>query len=246
MPPVVAFGAGKGGVGTTTIAARFAALAAGERVRVLSIDLASPFGAMASYLGVKPRAPFGSLRAGTAVRDLVLGMGPSWHFLDASRAPEGLSVGEHHGLLRRLVDIYPSYDLVVIDAGCASESIRAAVRAHATRVVAVTAYDRIALAATYAVIKLLTEVSPATRVDVLPNRVTPDMANLVHEHLTGAAVRFLSRTVPLAGSIAEGDTVLTPLPLDSESLASATLRDLREQVLAPEGARGLLRLLKNA
>ena len=60
--PVVAVGSGKGGVGTSTIAALLAATMAEQGHRVLLIDAAQRVGGLHHLLGVEPSGTLGQLR----------------------------------------------------------------------------------------------------------------------------------------------------------------------------------------
>jgi MinD-like ATPase involved in chromosome partitioning or flagellar assembly len=105
--------------------------------------------------------------------------------------------------MRRVRSLYDEYALVVVDAGSSAESLVAACVDGASRLLAVTAEDRISLVATYALVKLLHERANGVRVDIVANRVSDESADRLHDYLNAASVRFLSRTVPFAGTIPE-------------------------------------------
>ncbi|MCC6316090.1 MAG: P-loop NTPase [Gemmatimonadaceae bacterium] len=251
-PPVVAIGAGKGGVGTSTVAALFAATVAADGTRVLLIDASQHFGGLAAMLGIEPQVTLADVRGGRrGIHELAIAVSPMLSLVCAGQVPEGVTVTEHQLLLRRLVDLYQSFGLVVIDAGASAASLRNAIRCGATRVLAVTAHDRIALIATYALVKLLHEQAPDVRVDVLANRVDANAADRLHEYLNGASVRFLSRTVPFAGLIPDDPgfekVIAAGLGTDeaaSGSPAALAVRDIGARLLADAAAPPFLRLVK--
>ena len=252
-PPVVAIGAGKGGVGTSTVAALLASLAAADGTRVLLIDASQHFGGLSALFGIDTSLSLADLRGGThSLGELVIPVSRRLSLVNAGPVGPGLSATEHQLLLRRLADLYDTFGLVVIDAGASAVTLRNAVRCGATRVLAVTANDRIALASTYAVVKLLHEQAPEVRVDVLANRVDAVSAERLHEYLNGASVRFLSRTVPFAGVIPDDpafERVLAAgLGADEAALgspAATAVRALGMHVLASAASPPFLRLLRN-
>ncbi|MGQ0646119.1 MAG: MinD/ParA family ATP-binding protein [Gemmatimonadaceae bacterium] len=251
-PPVVAFGAGKGGVGTSTVSALLASTAAADGSRVLLIDMSQHFGGLGALFGVEPSVTLAHLRGGSrGLHELAVALSPRLSLICAGHVPDGVSVTEHQLLLRRLVDLYREYDLVIIDAGATAASLRNAIRCGATRVLAVTAHERIALIATYALVKLLHEQAPDVRVDVLANRVDSTGADRLHEYLNGASVRFLSRTVPFAGVVPDdpafGRVLAAGLGTDEAALgspAAAAVREIGALLLADSASPPFLRLLR--
>ena len=251
-PPIVAIGAGKGGVGTSTVAALLAATAAADGLRVLLIDASQHFGGLGALLGVEPALTLADLRGGAhSLHDVVVPVSARLSLVCAGYTPAGVSPTEHQLLLRRLADLYREYALVVIDAGASAASLRNAIRCGATRVLAVTAHDRIALMSTYALVKLLHDQAPGMRVDVLANRVDHDAAGRLHDYLNGASVRFLSRTVPFAGLIPDDPAfervIAAGLGTDEAALgspAAAAVREIGAQLLADTAAPPFLRLLR--
>ncbi|MGQ0766201.1 MAG: nucleotide-binding protein [Gemmatimonadota bacterium] len=198
---VVAVGSGKGGVGTSTVAALLAATMAADGVSVLLVDAGHRFGALHHLLGLEPVVALSELRGGRRdAGDMVLPV--SHHLSLLATSEEGsLSPTERRLMMRRIAGLYHSYSLVVIDAGSTAESLLGACRDSVSRLLAVSAADRISLVATYAVVKLMHEQLPGLRVDVIGNRVDEESAARMHEYVNGAAVRFLGRTVPFGGTV---------------------------------------------
>ncbi|MBK8250673.1 MAG: P-loop NTPase [Gemmatimonadetes bacterium] len=248
--PRVAVGAGKGGVGTSTVTALLACTAAAAGSRVLLVDLAPHFGGLAELLDVRPGHTLADVKAGLPPETLAVAVTPSLSLINAARVPDQLTDTEHQLMLRRLAGSIGGYDLVLIDAGASAASLRSAVRFGATRALTVTTHDRISLTATYAVLKLLHEQAPELRVDVIANRVSDTDASRLHEYLNAASVRFLARTVPFGGSIPDDPAFArTVATLGADEAAHGSpafqvVRNLGEQLLADTGAPPFLRLLR--
>jgi flagellar biosynthesis protein FlhG len=199
---VVAVGSGKGGVGTSTVAALLASTMASDGHRVLLVDAGHRLGAMHHLLGVEPAGTLGQLRGGRReAGDLLVPVAERLALFPGSIEEADVGSAERALLMRRVEALYDDYELVVVDAGSSAQSLVAACAARSSRLLAVTASDRIALVATFAVIKLLHERAPSVRVDIVANRVEAEVADRLHDHLNAASVRFLSRTIPFAGAI---------------------------------------------
>ena len=230
MPPVVAVGGGKGGVGTSTVAALLASVATADGYRTLLIDAGDRIGALHHLLGIEPPHSLADMRGLRRPADLIVPVTERMSLVSAAPSAD-VSAGERRVLMRRLVDLYPDFDLVVIDAGSSAESLTGACRIGAIRLLAVTASDRISLVATYALIKLLHERAPDVRVDVVANRVDEAEGERLHEYLNAASVRFLSRTVPYAGTVPEdgdfGRVLAAGMGTDEAALGSSAAHAMR-------------------
>lgn len=252
LPPVVAVGAGKGGVGTSTVAALLACTAAADGTRVLLVDAAQHFGGLGSILGVESPLSLADLKGGARhVQELVIPVSAHLSLINAGHSGTTTTATEHQLLLRRLQDLFRAYELVIVDAGASAASLRSAIRCGATRVLAITVHDRISLTATYAVIKLLHAETPEIRVDVVANRVDAEAADRLHEYLHAASVRFLSRTVPFAGTVPDdpgfSKVVAAGLGTDEAALgspAAQAVRTMGAQLLAEAASPPFLRLLR--
>jgi len=239
---VVAVGGGKGGVGTSTVAALLACTMAEEGHRVLLVDAGQQLGGLHHLLGVEPRASLGQLRGEREPHELLVPVADNLALFPASVGGEALRPTERRLLMRRVISLYDGYELVVVDAGSSAESLVTACADGASRLLAVTAGDRVSLVATYAVVKLLHERAPSVRVDIVANRVDDEGAGRLHDYLNAASVRFLSRTVSYAGSIPDDPDFASALAAgmgtDEAALGSTAalaVRALGERILA-EGA----------
>lgn len=238
-PLVVAVGSGKGGVGTSTVAALLAATMAEIGHKVLLVDAGQRLGGLHHLLGVEPKAPLDQLKGGREAHELLVPVADRLSLFPAAAGEEELRPTERRLLMRRVTSLYEGYELVVVDAGSSAESLVTACHDGASRLLAVTAGDRVSLMATYAVVKLLHQKAPDVRVDIVANRVGDDAANQLHDFLNGASVRFLSRTVPYAGSIPDDPDFASALAAgmgtDEAALGSTAaqaVRELGERMLA--------------
>ncbi len=202
-PPVVVVGAGKGGVGTSTVATLLAS-SMSEEQNVLLVETGHQLGVVHHMLGVEPRHTLDDLRAGRAEPEaLLVPVAERLTLLSAHSPPtaELLSPAERKLLFRRTATLYERYQLVIVDAGATVDSIVTACGDGATRFLAVAAPDRIAVVSTYALIKLLHLRCPGIAVEVVANRCDDDVASRTMGMLTAAGEQFLARTVALAGCV---------------------------------------------
>jgi MinD-like ATPase involved in chromosome partitioning or flagellar assembly len=240
----VAVGSGKGGVGTSTVAALLASTVAADGHNVLLVDAGQRLGALHHLFGLETTASLSALRGGQRdAGSLVVPVSSHLSLIATSAADRDLSSAERRVLMRRVAELFSSYTLVVVDAGSSADSLLSACRDGASRLLAVSAADRISLIATYALVKLVDEHAPDLRVDVVANRMDQQAADRVHEHLNAAAVRFLHRTVPFGGVIPDdpdfGRALAAGLGADQAALgssAAAAVRAIGEQLLYDEVA----------
>jgi len=201
--PLIVVGAGKGGVGTSTVAALLASAMSDDK-NVLLVETGHQLGVVHHMLGVEPAHTLDDLRSGKAEPEqLLVPVGDRLTLLSAHSPPtaEPLSGAERKLLFRRTTALYERFQLVVVDAGSTVDSIVAACSEGVSRFLAVTAPDRIAVVSTYALIKLLHLRCPDVALEVIANRCENDIANRTIEALTEACGRFLSRPVDFAGAV---------------------------------------------
>jgi len=256
---LVAIASGKGGVGTSTAAALLAAILAANGRRILLIDAANRLGTLDALLGVAPAQSLNALRGGHAdPESLLVPVCDGLTLLPAngSGGDGSLSGAERRVLFGRMQSLFPRFDLVLFDAGASAESVLAAAASGVTRVLAVTTGDRITITATFALIKLLHERHADVRVDLLANRIPEPIARLAHDCVNQATVRFLSRTIHLAGVVPDdphfGTALNAGLGTHVAALASTAalvMQDLGDRLLEendppahpPAGTRNLRR-----
>ncbi|MEQ1691300.1 MAG: cellulose synthase operon protein YhjQ/BcsQ [Gemmatimonas sp.] len=207
---------GRGGSGTTLLAALLAVAAAGEGARVLLVDADEHVGPLAMLLGVSARASWQDLRGGrvsptdvaTPVSTtLTLVAGGAARHATSSAAP--MSAAERRACMRRVGMLSHGMDLVVIDCGARFDTISAALAPHAgERLLAVAAgADPIGLAATYALCKAVHARHSALPLDVLVNRHEGVEALRCFEAIDAGVRQFLGSTLRFAGAVPTDPTL---------------------------------------
>ena len=238
--PVVAVGAGKGGVGTSTVAALVAAALAADGRAVLLVDASEGMSGLHALLGVPPTPPVQRLRGGaTRPAELVVPVAPGLSLVSDGGESDGgaapLGAPERRILMRRIVALRTDYDVVILDAGASMGGVLAACAAGATAFVAVTPADRVGLAATYALVKVLHAERPTLPVHVVASRHAGREALASFEQLRTAADRFLAREPRFAGAIPDEPACALPLFADGgapPALARPAVADAARQVAA--------------
>jgi MinD-like ATPase involved in chromosome partitioning or flagellar assembly len=182
---VLVVAGGKGGTGTSLVAALLALAVAGEGRRVLLVDAVAGVPALARLVGAVPGAE------PVPVGDTLALLAPAAAADADARA----------NLLARAAAGRDGHDLVVVDAGARLEAVLAACDTGVSRLALVTTEDRVALAATHALLKAVDARLPALPADVVVNRAGEREALAVHDHLATAAERFLGRPLGLAGAV---------------------------------------------
>jgi len=196
---VIAVAGGKGGIGTSTLATLLAWAAARQGRETLLVDAAGGAGSLHQVLGVAPHgdpidAPPTALRAGLT--------------LIAAASPVGAGPGERTARFRRIASTFADHDLVVVDAGNTMDGVLLTAAA-AGGLIAVTALDRVAIAAAYALLKVAGHRFPTLPMGVLANRCTEADGAAAFERIGTGALRFLGHAVGYAGAIPEDDTLRT-------------------------------------
>ena len=207
---VIMVGSGKGGVGTSTVAALLGITAAASGLEVLLVDADERMGCLAWLLGVHPERTHASLLGGGPTPEqLVARVGETLSLLPIGGTaiePE-LTSGQRRALLRRVESIYARYDLVVVDAGSRLESIHTICAYGPGRLLAVTGADRISVAATYALVKAVGTRFPATKLEVLVNRLDGTSSLATFAEIRTATGEFLRSDVGFAGSVPDDESL---------------------------------------
>lgn len=229
---VVVVGSGKGGAGTSVVAALLALSVAAMGRRVLLADLDEHVGPQRWLLGATPAHGLGALRRGVAPEALLVPVSATLSLLpggpadgaDAADAP--LAPAERRALLRRAASSFAAHELVVVDAGSRLDTVRAGLETAqaaaqaadgnlAVRLLVVTGSDPIALAASYALVKSVAAADapdlPSLPVDVLASRLDDDDARRAFEHLDAAARQFLQQPLRFAGSVPDDASLAVAL-----------------------------------
>jgi len=235
---VVLVGAGKGGIGTSTVAALLALALAEQGRRTLLIDGDDQSGTQHHWFGVEPRIGIGALRAGGIdPREAVIQASEMLHLLPGGGPLDGetplLSTSERRLVWRRVAGLYADHDFVVIDGGCRLDTLMAASTAGVRRLAAVSAADPVALAATYALLKAVDARIPGLPVDFVANGHDEGRARALYDHVQMASQRWLRRGLNYGGTIPEdvqlrerlsaGGTFAATAPHSPAASAAATL-----------------------
>jgi MinD-like ATPase involved in chromosome partitioning or flagellar assembly len=214
LPHVITIACGKGGSGASTVAA-MAALGAQqfELPRITLVDADESLGSLHMLLGFRRPDVSGvvSRRLSPNVQLTGLGMAA------VHETPAALRVE-----FQRIGAEYRNADLVLIDAGSRAAAVRAAIAAGSARIVLVTTVDAVALASTYALMKLAAGWRDDLRFDVLVNGA--DAAQGVHAFsvIECATRDFLGTTPTLMGTIPQHDNYGQTIFADA---LSSELRD---------------------
>lgn len=260
-PSLLIVGGGKGGVGTSVIAALVALSAAATGRRVLLVDADEHVGPQRFLLGTPPSPSIADLRRGVNVASLAVPVSATLSLVPGGPGQDGgppIDPAERRALLRRVAALYPGHDSIVIDGGSRLDTVCACRDASATmnaRLLVVAGTDPIALAASYALLKAVREraavqVGTTTSLDVLVNRADAAAADHAFAQLAEACRAFLGVTsdasdaVGFAGALPD-DTCLDAalragMPLQDAaagSPAAVAAQALTERLLDPSSAR---------
>jgi MinD-like ATPase involved in chromosome partitioning or flagellar assembly len=210
---VLVIASGKGGTGVSLATALLGLAVAGEGRQVLLVDGTESYGALHLMLGVTPRHPLAALRGGAAEAEELLTPVAETLSLFPGGGADGeavapLSAAERQLLFGRVAELYERYDLVVVDAGSRLEAVLTACAGGVSRLLLVTSEDRIAMAATHALLKAVAARQPDLPVDVLVNRAGAPEAEQVATYLRDAAARFIGRELGFAGAIPDDPCLL--------------------------------------
>jgi MinD-like ATPase involved in chromosome partitioning or flagellar assembly len=199
----VVVGSGKGGVGTSSVAALLALLAAAHGARTLLVDSDEGVGPLGLMLGVADAPGWAALRGGAHPDALLVRLGERLSFLPGGAPADAaaLSPTERRALFRRVASLYPTYDLVVVDGGSRLEPVLAACGAGVARLLAVTTPDRIALAGCYALLKAVDARHPGVAAGLVINQCDAAGAERAAATVAEAAQLFLGRAVALAAAV---------------------------------------------
>lgn len=216
--PTLLCASGRGGSGTSLVAALIAVAAAGDGRRVLLVDGDDLVGPQAMLLGAKPWAGWQDLRGGRVqVSDIATPISSSLTLIAGGaprRAAEGANTtpnsAERRACLRRVSMLAAGHDLVVVDCGSRLETLFAAVAPQLhERVFAVTSRsDPIALASTFALCKAAHTRFAGLKIDVVVNRHDAVEGSKCFDAIDAGARQFLPR-LPLryAGAVPVDSTL---------------------------------------
>lgn len=196
---------GKGGVGTSVCAALLALACAALGRRTLLVDGNEGNGTLHHLFNVLPQRSIDALRdPRVSVSDVCIALGDAFTLVaskPASSEQLHLSPESRRAPFERLLPLSAEYDCVIVDGGSRLDGVLAIAASGAGRALLVTDADRIALAANFALLKVLSTHTPAVPSRLLVNRHEESVALRAGAQLADACTRFLNIDVPLAGSI---------------------------------------------
>lgn len=204
-PTCVLVASGKGGVGTSSIAA-LAALSAAERgERVLLVDANETAGAMHHLFGVRPTQSLWML-IDSRVRpeQVTTDVGDNLTIVPGGTSAEAMTPTNDHqrrSALTRLAQLYSRFSLIIFDGGSRLDTITAISELADPALLLVTSADRLALAANYAVVKSVSTRRPSSIISVVTNRHGESVAAEACEYLVNACTHFLNRAIDVVGVI---------------------------------------------
>jgi flagellar biosynthesis protein FlhG len=204
---VIVIGSGKGGVGKSVLSIFLASSLARTGKRVLLVDGSQNQGNLHILLGVRPASGLEAVLAGEiGPRDLLVPVRDRFSLLPVGSGAEAvyaLTPTDRARLHLRLTEVYPEFDVVIVDSGTGIESaIRSTMKAG--RLVVVSVPEPAALSDAYALIKMVALQVPSLPIDVLVNQAMDGEEGRVSFALLHlAAERFLRREIGYLGFVAE-------------------------------------------
>lgn len=245
VPRKVVVSAGKGGVGTTTIAVNLASALGRQGCRTILID-ADLSGADAAMLcGIESRDTIADVLSGRRSVHEVLQPGPAGiQIVPGIWSPGSIpdcSPAAQQRLIREMDHLGRHADVIVLDAGSGLNHIVKRFWHAADEMLVVTTAEAVSIMDSYAAIKLFlaNQATPVVRT-IVNQSPQADVAVGVHARIAQACQRFLSLRVERGGSV-PWDSAVTlanrsgkPLVLhDPESPAAREIDRMAEHMLAP-------------
>ncbi len=247
-PRKLVVSAGKGGVGTTTIAVNLAVALARNGWRTILCD-ADLSGADATWLcGIDASHSIADVLAGRRTVHEVLRPGPDGiQIVPGVWSPTAVpdcSPSAQERLLRELAQLGRHAEWIVIDAGSGLNHVVRRFWQAADRLLLVTTSEAVSIMDAYAAIKLFAAEEPRPTIHTLVNQSpNQEVAAAVHARVSKAASRFLGLTLQPAGSLAWDPAIALaaaaarPLnPGEANSAAAGAIRTLAESLLATDVA----------
>ncbi len=238
QPSMLLVASGKGGVGTSVVAALTALAAAQRGDRVLIVDTTESGGTLHILFGQRPTSSLWSLIAPRSRPDDVLiavddGLTLVAGGTCAAAVPPATD-HERRAALTRLAHAYSKFDVVIFDGGSRLDTITAVSELADPSLLLVTSADRLALAANYALVKSVRAARTDAPISVVCNRHGEALAEEACDFLVGACSHFLGRTIDVAGVIPDDPC------LQAAVGAGMTVRDALDGSPAADAIRGVV------
>lgn len=235
---VLLVASGKGGVGTSLMAALHALAAAARGNRVLLVDATETGCTLHHLFGAHPTRTLWTLAdAGSHPADVLVPVDRGVTLVAGGTTGAALtpiSERERREALKRLAQIYFAFDVIVFDGGTRPETITAISDITDSALLLVTSADRLALAANYALLKSLRARGLDARIRILANRQGEASAREACDFLVGAASHFLGRSIDVAGVIPDDPRMQAAIA------AGMTLSESIEESIAAERVRAVV------
>ncbi len=206
VAPLVVVSGGKGGVGTTTIAANLAVALARQGRRAVFVDADLDHGGHARWNESSDHGTIVDVLAGRAGAHDVLQRGPAGIQSICGAWASG-EVSDHapaaqDRLITELKHLAPHADLVVVDAGSSRTHFARRCWQAATAVIVVTTPDATAVMNAYAAIKTLARAESRGAVHTLANCADdPREGDEIQDRITAACRKFLGTPCSAIGCI---------------------------------------------
>jgi MinD-like ATPase involved in chromosome partitioning or flagellar assembly len=229
----------KGGIGTSTVAALLASASARRGRETLLVDAAAAGSSLPHLLGTPQ----------DHTDDEPLRIAPR---LALATPCAGIGAGNAERTIRyrRATNGFADYDAVIVDAGATLDAVVLAA-SYAGRLLAVTASDRVSIAAAYALLKVVGHRFSALPLGVLANRCDAAVGAAAWERITAGTDRFLGHAIGLAGTI-PADHVLDAaieaghaLDATTRGVAALAADDVVGRMLVEPDTRRSLSLIRN-
>jgi len=203
---VLAVTSGKGGVGKTSIVANLAIALSQSGLRVLVVDADLGLANIDVLLGLRTRFNLGHVVSGQKSLEDIIVEGPAGvRIIPGASGLKDLAeieAGRRHALLADLVSLDEESDLLMIDTGAGISSNVMDFVVSADEVIVVTTPEPTAIADAYAMIKVLSQVSPDTYIRLLVNQArNAAEAAQVSDQISSVAQRFLNVYVDKLGYV---------------------------------------------
>jgi flagellar biosynthesis protein FlhG len=237
-PTTLLVASGKGGVGTSVMAALIALTAAESGRRVLLVDASEAGGTMHHLFGVRPAQSLWMLsHPRITPSDALIAVDETLMLLAGGTSGAAIaptSDDDRRAALSRLAGVYADFDLVLFDGGSRLDTLSAICDVANPTLLLVTSADRLALAANYALVKSVRARRPSTSISVVANRHGEALAAEACEFLVSACAHFLGRSITVAGAIPDDPC------LQAAVGAGMTVRDALIGSPAADAMRGVL------
>jgi flagellar biosynthesis protein FlhG len=198
-PPLVVVSGGKGGVGATTIAVRLAMALANRELRTVLVDANLDQPDVAAFCEIQEQGTLPDVMEGRSTILDVLRPGPSGvQVLPGAWAERrsDISAASQQRLMSELARLRPDADVIVVDAGSATQPLAARLWAEAALAIVVTTPDMVAMMDAYATIKVLHGAGDRLQLRVLVNQGRGDAFDVqVEQRIIQACRRFLGLSV---------------------------------------------------